>query len=97
MLKTMLQATLDRFGRIVIPRDIRQRHGWRPGTPLGLRDGPGGLEVFPIQSDESAPQGWAWKEGVLVCDAQPTGDISDIAGLRDSLDTQRDRELEGSP
>ena len=93
----MTTATLDRFGRIVIPRDMRQRHGWRPGTSLELRDGPSGIEVIPVSSAaEQAPSGWAWHDGVLVCTAAATADITDIAALRDSLDAQRDHELSGS-
>jgi AbrB family looped-hinge helix DNA binding protein len=94
----MTTATLDRFGRIVIPRAMRQRHGWRPGTALELRDGPSGIEVVPVSSAAGqAPVGWAWQDGVLVCTAAATADITDVAALRDSLDAQRDQELSGFP
>ena len=92
----MATATLDRFGRIVIPRDMRQRHGWRPGTSLELRDGPSGIEVVPVPAVEYVPEGWAWRNSVLVCTAAATADLSDIAAMRDALDAQRDRELSGS-
>lgn len=93
----MNSATLDRFGRIVIPRDIRQRHGWQAGTQLELRDGPQGLEVLPAAPAASVPTGWAWQDGMLVCVAAATGEIGDLAALRDGLDAARDRDLGGMP
>ena len=91
----MTTVTLDRFGRIVIPQALRQRHGWRPGTTLQLRDGPDGFEVFPLQGHDDAPSGWAWRDGLLVCTATATGDLTDVAAIRDAGDAVRDQELSG--
>jgi AbrB family looped-hinge helix DNA binding protein len=91
----MVTATLDKFGRIVIPRDIRQRHGWRPGTELVLRDSPRGLELADSADAEAAPSGWAWRDGMLVCISAATSDIGDISAFREALDTERDRDLGG--
>lgn len=93
----MSSATLDRFGRIVIPRDIRQRHGWQAGTQLELRDGAQGLEVLAAAAAATVPAGWAWQDGMLVCVAAASGDLGDLAALRDGLDDARDRELGGMP
>lgn len=93
----MTTVTLDRFGRIVIPRALRQRHGWRPGTTLSVQDGPAGFVVTAVPTQDEAPAGWAWRDGALVCIATPTGDLNDLTALRDALDVARDRELSGLP
>jgi AbrB family looped-hinge helix DNA binding protein len=93
----MTTVTLDRFGRIVIPHELRQRHGWRPGTTLELRDGPDGFVATPVQRHDEAPAGWTWSDGLLVCTSTPTGDLTDIAAVRDAVDAARDRELSGLP
>jgi len=97
MIIAMTSATIDRFGRIVIPRALRQRHGWRPGTELELRDGPGGLEVTAVDAGKDPPPGWAWVDGLLVCTATATGNLTDLAAIRDGLDVERDRVLGGFP
>lgn len=91
----MITATLDRFGRIVIPRALRQRHGWRSGTVLAIEDGPQGLAVTASVTEPAAPAGWAWRDGMLVCTASADGDLTDIGAQRDALDAERDRDLGG--
>ena len=93
----MTTVTLDRFGRIVIPRDLRQRHGWRSGTILELRDGPDGCAVGPVPAPDATAAGLEWRDGLLVCTSAATADITDLAGLRDALDAERDRALSGLP
>jgi len=35
---TMTTTTLSSKGQIVIPREIRERHGWKPGTVMQVED-----------------------------------------------------------
>ena len=35
--------TIDKAGRIVVPKLLRERHGLRPGTPLEILEGPQGI------------------------------------------------------
>ena len=93
----MTTVTLDRFGRIVIPRELRQRHGWRPGTVLELQDGPDGCAVGSVLTRTAPPAGLEWRDGLLVCSATATADITDLAAWRDTLDAERDRDLSGLP
>lgn len=93
----MTTVTLDRFGRIVIPRELRQRHGWRAGTVLELQDGPDGCAVGSMPTRTTPPAGLEWRDGLLVCSATATADITDLAGWRDRLDAERDRDLSGLP
>lgn len=46
--------TLGDRGRLVIPIDVRERHGWATGTPLVSIDTEAGLLVM------SADEGLAW-------------------------------------
>ena len=95
----MATVTLDRFGRIVIPRELRQRHGWRPGTVLELQDGPDGCAVGSVPMRTAPPAGLEWRDGLLVCAATASADITDLAAWRDTLDDERerDRDLSGLP
>jgi AbrB family looped-hinge helix DNA binding protein len=40
-----MKAAIDRAGRIVVPKSLRQALGLRPGQPLEIRAGDGGLEI----------------------------------------------------
>src|SRR3989475_12117251 len=44
ILRTM-KAVIDRAGRIVVPKPLRQALGLRPGQPLEIRAGDGRLEI----------------------------------------------------
>ncbi len=93
----MSTVTLDRFGRIVIPRELRQRHGWRPGTVLELHDSPDGCAVGPVPAQNPPPAGLEWRDGLLVCSSTTTADITDLMAWRDALDAERDRDVSGLP
>jgi hypothetical protein len=89
----MPQLSLDRFGRLVIPRAVRQRHGWRAGTVLELREGPDGL-VQLCEATATAPPGWAWDHGLLIALGQADGDL-DVAKINAQLEQNRDSSLGG--
>ena len=36
--------------QVVIPKDVRERHGFKPGDRLAWFDGPGGLQLVRIRS-----------------------------------------------
>src|SRR2546428_14192441 len=40
-----MKAVIDRAGRIVVPKPLRQALGLRPGQPLEIRAGDGRLEI----------------------------------------------------
>lgn len=46
-------------GRLVIPQDIRERHGWTTGTPLVSIDTDAGVVVMSVD------EGLAWIRGRL--------------------------------
>jgi len=40
-----MRIAIDRAGRIVVPKSLRQALGLRPGQPLEIRAGDGRLEI----------------------------------------------------
>jgi AbrB family looped-hinge helix DNA binding protein len=40
-----MRAVIDRAGRIVVPKPLRQALGLKPGQPLEIRAGDGRLEI----------------------------------------------------
>jgi AbrB family looped-hinge helix DNA binding protein len=40
-----MKAVIDRAGRIIVPKAIRQALGLKPGQPLEIRAGDGRLEI----------------------------------------------------
>lgn len=60
----MTTIAIDRFGRVVIPKDIRERHGWGPGTTLLLNDDATAVHLEAAAVPE--PGGLRLAEGHLV-------------------------------
>ena len=68
-----MKTTVDRFGRIVVPKDIRDRLGLRPGAEVEIEEQ--GSEVVLKQVEREAPL--KLEQGVLVFTGTATGDIAD--------------------
>jgi bifunctional DNA-binding transcriptional regulator/antitoxin component of YhaV-PrlF toxin-antitoxin module len=43
-------VTLGDRGRLVVPQDVRARHGWDKGTTLVLTDSPDGLLLTSVEA-----------------------------------------------
>jgi AbrB family looped-hinge helix DNA binding protein len=71
-----MKASFDRFGRIVVPKEIRDRHGFLPGSEVEIEDTG---ETIVLRAMAELP-GLVEKEGILVFRGQPTGVLE--AGLR---------------
>ncbi len=67
-----METTLDRFGRVVIPKRFRDGLGLRPGAVLIIEQRGRGLHLMP------APEGDTLREedGVLVFAGRVEGDRS---------------------
>jgi len=84
----MTTLTIDRFGRVIIPKQVRRRHGWGPGTTLSLRDEDGPairLESLPQSED---PLGLVTRDGHLVFDSVWLAPL-DQDPVRDLLEASR--------
>jgi len=66
-----MEATLDRFGRLVIPKKIRDHMGLDPGAVLSIEESEGRIILKPAA--ESAPV--ELKDGVLVFTGRALGDV----------------------
>ena len=86
-----MDVKIDKAGRIVLPKPVRERFQLRAGTSLELEERPEGLVLRPIGQRPSmvqkngvwvhlgkAPQGFDW--GRIVDDARDER-IKDVAGL----------------
>ena len=71
-----METTLDRFGRIVLPKRFREGLGLHPGSVLKVEERYHEILLRPV--DEEPPL--QVKEGVLVYRGEATGDLK--AGVR---------------
>lgn len=60
----MTNLAIDRFGRVVIPKDVRDRHGWVAGTTLVLREDGHAVHLEPAATP--GPGGLRLAEGRMV-------------------------------
>jgi AbrB family looped-hinge helix DNA binding protein len=62
-----MKITIDRAGRVVIPKSLRERAGFQPGMELEIECRDGMIEIAP-----PPPQGRVVREGsMLVWEAPP--------------------------
>lgn len=66
-----MEATLDRFGRIVIPKKIRENFHLQAGSPIRIEEGEGGIILKPVEGEPSLIK----KDGVLVFSGKTVGNI----------------------
>ena len=66
-------AEIDKAGRVVVPKKLREALHLAPGTRLSLRLEGESLVIQP----ESKPRGLYMKKGTLVYDAGP-GPVTDV-------------------
>ena len=67
-------TTVDRFGRVVIPKETRDQFGLTPGSPVTLVDGEEGILLKP--GAPGAPM--TLKGGVLVFSGKTTADADSL-------------------
>ena len=68
-----MKTTLDRFGRVVVPKDIRDRLGLRPGAEIEIDEKGNEVVLKPVEHEPVLMV----REGVLVYSGKATGDIRD--------------------
>ena len=81
-----MDATIDRFGRILIPQKLRKIFGLKPGVVLKIEGSEKEIRLKPLEDKPSL----ARKDGVLVFSADPT---DDLVGLIDKVRSERNRNL----
>lgn len=66
-----MRTTLDRFGRVVVPKDIRDRLGLRPGAEIEIDEKGNEVVLKPVEHEPSLMV----KEGILVYSGTATADL----------------------
>ena len=66
-----MKTAVDRFGRIVVPKELRDRHGLLPGSEVEIEDSTGTITLRLV----SDLPGLVEKEGILVFRGHATGDL----------------------
>ncbi len=66
-----METTLDKFGRIVIPKRVREHLGLTPGTALEIEAIGEDVVLKPVRQEPYIRD----KEGVLVFTGSATGDL----------------------
>jgi len=67
-----METTLDRFGRIVIPKEIRDDFNLKPGSQIRIEESDQVIILKPMQGESNLH----WKDGVLVFSGTPLGDLA---------------------
>ena len=90
-----MNATVDRFGRLVVPKRLRTRLGWRAGTKVRIVPTRRGVEVVTEETSSPAPPGLRWDNGLLVAAGTFEGKPPDLTKLQRRLAIERDRQVLG--
>ena len=67
------ETIVDRFGRIVIPKKIRDDFNLGAGTQVRFEESKQGIVLKPVQGEPNLH----WKDGVLVFSGSVLGDLSE--------------------
>ncbi len=68
-----METTLDKFGRVVIPKEIRDNLGLKPGEVLQIERIDDEVILRPLKEETPLHM----KEGVLVFSGMATGNIAE--------------------
>lgn len=85
-----MRTTVDRFGRVVVPKSMRERIGLRAGTAVEIEESEGHITLWPIE--EASPL--VLKDGVLVFTGTAVGELEAVVAKNRE---ERVRRLAGVP
>jgi AbrB family looped-hinge helix DNA binding protein len=68
-----METIVDKFGRIVIPKKIRNEHNIEPGTQLRIEEKDDVIILIPVRGEHNLQS----KDGVLVYTGVAMGDIGE--------------------
>jgi AbrB family looped-hinge helix DNA binding protein len=86
-----MHLTLDKMGRLVVPKPLRDRFTLKPGDALEVTLEPDGFKLRPVHP---APA-MSLKEGILVCTSEVPLSVWEIGSFIDQQREERNRELGG--
>ncbi|MFP4427409.1 MAG: AbrB/MazE/SpoVT family DNA-binding domain-containing protein [Spirochaetaceae bacterium] len=83
-----MKATIDKAGRIVVPKAMRDKYSLRAGTELELEAEADGIRIKPVRQEESLIQ----KNGILIHHGPEVVDL-DIASFINTERAHRNEEI----
>ena len=72
-----METTVDRFGRVVIPKPIRDGLGLRPGTTLTVEEEEDAVVLRAVHGEPNL----VVHDGVLVYTGSAGGDVEGMTGV----------------
>ena len=69
-----MQTTIDKFGRVVIPKTIRENLGIQPGVHMEIKEDQDRI-ILSVDQEKTQLE---LEEGVLVFTGKIAGDLSDV-------------------
>jgi AbrB family looped-hinge helix DNA binding protein len=78
-------ATIDGGGRVVVPKEVRDRMGLRPGSRVELLEVGGHLEIAPV----TTPVALTVDEGVFVARPSVAIPLMSAAEVRATMEASR--------
>ena len=87
-----MDLIVDKLGRLVIPKDVRDHYQLHPGAIVRLEEIPGGIVLIPVTEQGVLVE----KNGVLVHTGEPVGDL-DTDRLLQAIRNERDLKNYGLP
>ena len=73
-----METIVDKFGRIVIPKKIRNEHNLEPGTQVRIEEKDDVIILIPVRGEHSLQS----KDGVLVYTGVAMGDIGEAVSRK---------------
>ena len=68
-----LEVSLDKFGRVVLPKEVRDRLGLEPGAILEIEEVNDEIRLRPVEREPCL----TLKGGVLVYTGKASGDVDE--------------------
>jgi AbrB family looped-hinge helix DNA binding protein len=87
----VMNLTLDKMNRLVVPKGLRDRFALKPGDSLEVTLEPDGIRLRPVQPSSPIAE----ENGILVCSSEVPASIWDIGAFMDGQREQRSREVGG--
>ena len=73
-----MNATIDRAGRVVVPKPIREAANLRPGTQVRFRLADGRVEIEPVPMEVTLERSGSLVVAVPAADSPPVLTQSDV-------------------
>jgi AbrB family looped-hinge helix DNA binding protein len=68
-----VKTTIDRFGRLVVPKDIRDRLGLKPGVEIEIKEQESEIVIRQVERESPLH----FEDGILVFAGTATGDLTE--------------------